>query len=136
MDAPFPQGVKEVVRTIVNELTAASAADKLDPDIELDAAQLRLAFDAAQAERTAQAPCRRSGDQANWKPSHQKGEDGQAQKVNGGQCTRWHRWESGAGHKYWTHESERFHDQEVQHPYVEAQHTCVGMSEWFAKSCP
>ena len=54
MDAPFPQGVKEVVRATVNELTAASATDKLDPDIELDAARLRRVFDAAQAERTAQ----------------------------------------------------------------------------------
>ena len=39
-----------------------------------------------------------------------------------GQCTRWHRLESGAGYKYWTHESERFHDQEAQHPYVEVHH--------------
>ena len=54
VDAPFPQGVKVVIRATVNELTAASAADELAPDIELDEARLRRVFDAALAERAAQ----------------------------------------------------------------------------------
>ena len=42
-----------------------------------------------------------------------------------GQCARWHRQESKAGYKYWTHEAGRFLDQEVQHPFVEVHHPYV-----------
>ena len=60
--APSPQGVKGVIRATVNELSAAS-----------DEARLKRVFDAALTERA---------DQANWKPSHQKGKEGQTQKVS------------------------------------------------------
>ena len=40
-------------------------------------------------------------------PSARKRKKGQTQKVNCGQCTRWHRRKSGAGYKYWTHEVQR-----------------------------
>ena len=36
------------------------------------------------------APCRRSGDQANRKPAHQKSKEGQTQQVSCGRCTSWH----------------------------------------------
>ena len=42
-------------------------------------------------------------------PSAKKRKERQTQKVSCGECTRWHRRESGAGYKYWTHEAERFH---------------------------
>ena len=92
--APSLQDVKEVVSATVNELTAAAPTDELAPDVELNEARqrikLRRVFDAALAGRTAQELlCRQSGIQANWKPSHQKGQEGQAQKVNCGRCTSW-----------------------------------------------
>ena len=75
--------MKEVIRATVNELTAASAADELSPDIELDEARPRRVFDAALAERTAQELL---ADEVVTKP---KDEEGQAQEVSCVLCTRW-----------------------------------------------
>ena len=67
------------------------------------------------------APCRRSGDQANGKPVHQKSKEGQRQKVSCGRCANW----QPDGVQIPAHEAEGFHDHEVQHTYAEVHHPYV-----------
>ena len=56
-------------------------------------------------------------------PSSPAVKKAQPQEVSCEQCTRWHRWKSGAGYKYWTHEIQRLlgRDQIVKYDFNKSE---------------